>query len=141
MSDDLANLPPGWREATLPQLVAEDGVMTDGDWVESVDQDPNGEVRLTQLADVGDGVFRDRSDRYMTRAKADELRCTFLEKGDVLIARMPDPLGRACLFPGSKQPCVTVVDVCIVRPGSAPVHAPWLMHFINAPKFVGFRKR
>jgi type I restriction enzyme, S subunit len=128
-------LPRGWRLAALPDLVAIDGVLTDGDWVESVDQDPNGEVRLTQLADVGDGVFRDRSDRYMTRSKAAELRCTFLEKGDVMIARMPDPLGRACLFPGSKQPCVTVVDVCIVRPGSAPVHTPWLMHFINAPQF------
>jgi type I restriction enzyme, S subunit len=135
MSAHTDGLPRGWRLATLPDLVAIDGVLTDGDWVESVDQDPNGEVRLTQLADVGDGVFRDRSDRYMTRSKAAELRCTFLEKGDVMIARMPDPLGRACLFPGSKQPCVTVVDVCIVRPGSAPVHTPWLMHFINAPQF------
>ncbi|MGE3880263.1 MAG: restriction endonuclease subunit S [Planctomycetota bacterium] len=58
-----------------------------------------------------------------------------MQKGDVLIARMPDPLGRACLFPGAQRPCVTVVDVCIVRPGSAPVHTPWLMHFINAPQF------
>lgn len=135
MSGRTDGLPRGWRLATLPELVADDGVLTDGDWVESVDQDPNGEVRLTQLADVGDGLFRDRSDRYMTRSRAAELRCTFLEKGDVLIARMPDPLGRACLFPGSKQPCVTVVDVCIVRPGSGPVHTPWLMHFINSPQF------
>ena len=135
MSGHTDGLPRGWRLATLPELVGDDGVLTDGDWVESVDQDPNGEVRLTQLADVGDGVFRDRSDRYMTRAKAAELRCTFLEKGDVMIARMPDPLGRACLFPGAKQPCVTVVDVCIVRPGSAPLHTPWLMHFINSPQF------
>lgn len=135
MTNTTDSLPRGWRLATLSELVADDGVLTDGDWVESVDQDPNGEIRLTQLADVGDGRFRDRSDRYMTRAKALELRCTFLEKGDVLIARMPDPLGRACLFPGAQRPCVTVVDVCIVRPGAAPVHTPWLMHFINAPKF------
>lgn len=135
MTANTASLPPQWRRATLPELVAEDGVLTDGDWVESIDQDRDGEVRLTQLADVGDGYFRDRSDRYMTRARAAELRCTFLQKGDVLIARMPDPLGRACLFPGARRPCVTVVDVCIVRPGSAPVHTPWLMHFINAPQF------
>ena len=29
-------------------------------------------MRLIQLADVGDGVYRDKSDRFMTKAKADE---------------------------------------------------------------------
>jgi type I restriction enzyme S subunit len=48
---------------------------------------------------------------------------------------MPDPLGRACVFPGSPRPCVTVVDVCIVRAGSASVCPSWLTHFINAPQF------
>jgi type I restriction enzyme S subunit len=109
-------------------------VLVDGDWVESKDQDPNGEVRLTQLADIGDGVFRDRSDRFMTAEKADLLNCTFLEVGDVMVARMPDPLGRACTFPGSERPCVTVVDVCILRP-SNDVNTRWLMNFINAPDF------
>lgn len=47
---------------------------------------------------------------------------------------MPDPLGRSCLFPGDAQDCVTVVDVCIVRPGHDGVSTPWLSHFINAPQ-------
>jgi type I restriction enzyme S subunit len=110
-------------------------VFIDGDWVESVDQDPNGDVRLIQLADVGDGVYRDRSERFLTRAKAKELGCTFLERGDVLIARMPDPLGRACIFPGDDKAAVTVVDVCIVRTGKGGADHRWLMHFINAPEF------
>ena len=87
-------LPKGWTWATIPDLVGETGVFVDGDWVESIDQDPSGNVRLIQLADVGDGVYRDKSERFMTKAKAEELRCTFLNEGDVLIARMPDPLGR-----------------------------------------------
>ena len=45
---------------------------------------------------------------------------------------MPDPLGRACLFPGQKEPCITVVDVCIVRPTS--VSHQWLMYIINSPE-------
>jgi type I restriction enzyme S subunit len=126
-------MPRGWCHATLPDLISSDGVLTDGDWVESKDQDPNGRVRLTQLADIGDGTFRDRSNRYLTEANASELRCTFLQRGDVLIARMPDPLGRACLFPGADRPCVTVVDVCIVRPGFDGVDPRWLMHVVNAP--------
>lgn len=84
-------------EVALADLLS-DGLFVDGDWVESKDQDPDGDVRLIQLADVGDGVFRDRSSRFLTSEKAKELRCTFLEPGDVLVARMPEPLGRACIF-------------------------------------------
>ncbi|ANO14592.1 hypothetical protein BAB77_12585 [Mycobacteroides abscessus] len=101
-------------EVALADLLS-DGLFVDGDWVESKDQDPDGDVRLIQLADVGDGVFRDRSSRFLTSEKAKELRCTFLEPGDVLVARMPEPLGRACIFPGVGQPAVTAVDVCIIR--------------------------
>lgn len=78
-------------------------VFVDGDWVESKDQDPDGDVRLIQLADVGDGVYIDKSSRFLTTAKARELNCTFLKQGDVLVARMPDPLGRACIFQGTNK--------------------------------------
>jgi type I restriction enzyme S subunit len=50
------------RVTTLAGLIS-DGLFVDGDWVETKDQDPNGEVRLIQLADIGDGTFRDRSSR------------------------------------------------------------------------------
>lgn len=128
-------LPEGWAAARIGDLISKSGVFSDGDWVESKDQDPSGSVRLTQLADVGDGRFLDKSRRFLTPAKAAELRCTCLKRGDVLIARMPDPLGRACIFPGCGQECITVVDVCIVRPGTQGVEPRWLMHFVNSPVF------
>jgi type I restriction enzyme S subunit len=128
-------LPKGWTWATIPDLVGETGVFVDGDWVESIDQDPSGNVRLIQLADVGDGVYRDKSERFMTKAKAEELRCTFLNEGDVLIARMPDPLGRACIFPGDPKPSVTVVDVAIARSGNGRFDHRWLACFVNAHPF------
>jgi type I restriction enzyme S subunit len=112
-------LPPGWARVEIKDLISAGGVFVDGDWVESKDQDPEGDVRLIQLADIGEGAFLDKSARFLTSAKADELRCTFLKKGDVLVARMPDPLGRACIFPleGDNR-FVTVVDVCIIRTSS-----------------------
>jgi type I restriction enzyme S subunit len=48
---------------------------------------------------------------------------------------MPDPLGRACIFPGEARRCVTVVDVCILRSGTAQVNHRWLMYAINSPDF------
>lgn len=129
------DLPAAWSFDTIGSLIAKDGVFVDGDWVESKDQDPKGDVRLIQLADIGDGFYRNRSDRYLTYNKALKLGCTFLQNGDVLVARMPDPLGRACIFPGDSKKSVTVVDVCIIRPNRSDVNNRWLMYFVNAPTF------
>ena len=96
------------------QLVSEDGLFSDGDWIEKKDQDINGRVRLIQLADIGDGYFKDKSSRYVTEDTASRLNCTFLEQGDILIARLPDPLGRACIFPLKGQ-YITAVDIAILR--------------------------
>ena len=132
---EVLTLPDGWRMTTLADLITEEGLFCDGDWVESKDQDPNGDVRLIQLADIGVGSYRDRSDRYLTSERASALSCSFLKRGDILIARMPDPLGRACIFPGDKRRAVTVVDVAIVRPNNPEVSNRWLMHRVNSIAF------
>ena len=128
-------LPAGWVWTKIDELISEQGVFCDGDWVESKDQDPNGDVRLIQLADVGDGSFKDKSNRFLTSEKARELNCTYLEKGDILVARLPDPLGRACIFPlEGKGKYVTVVDVCIVRPETNDINSKYLLYVINSPQ-------
>lgn len=120
------------RTVTFSDIIGENGIFIDGDWVESKDQDPNGEVRLIQLADIGDGYFINKSNRFLTTESAEKLKCTFLEPGDILVGRMPDPLGRACIFPGIDKPCVTVVDVCIIRPDKKNVSVEWLKFLINS---------
>lgn len=122
-----------WPEVSLREALASAEIFVDGDWVESKDQDPEGDVRLIQLADVGDGEYIDKSDRFLSSAKARALRCTYLKPGDVMVARMPDPLGRACIFPGDEKAAVTVVDVCIIRPNAREHDARWLMRCLNAP--------
>ncbi|MBE0974925.1 hypothetical protein IH776_26780 [Escherichia coli] len=110
--------------------------LVDGDWVESKDQDPEGRVRLTQLADVGDGFFRDRSDRWVNDETFDRLRCFALNAGDILIARMPDPIGRACVVPALPYRAITVVDVAILRPvGHAD--SRYLTYVLNGSRVRG----
>ncbi len=128
-------LPQGWTLAKIGQLVSIDGLFCDGDWVESKDQNPQGDVRLIQLADIGNGIYRNRSNRFLTSEKAQELGCTYLSAGDVLVARMPDPLGRACIFPGDSRRSVTAVDVCIIRTGQEGAFSRWLVQSINSPAF------
>lgn len=129
----MSELPKGWAFGSLNDLIAADGLFSDGDWIESKDQDPNGENRLLQLADIGDGIFINKSSRFVNNEKFKLLNCTELLEGDLLIARMPDPLGRACLMPHISQRCLTVVDVALFRAGLPEISHKLLMHFINSP--------
>lgn len=122
----------GWTLSALGDLRTNAGLFADGDWIESKDQDPNGQNRLLQLADIGDGYFISKSSRYVNNETFSRLNCTALKEGDILIARMPDPLGRACLMPPMPQRCLTVVDVAIFRSGTNDINHRLLMHAINA---------
>ena len=126
-------LSEGWTTGVLEDLMGYGGILIDGDWIESKDQDPNGDTRLIQLADIGDGIYKNKSSRFLTLGKAKELGCTFLKPEDVLIARMPAPLGRACMFPGDPKPAVAAVDICIVRTGEDGGNHKWIMYTINSP--------
>ncbi len=119
------------RQVSLASLAVSGG-FHDGDWVESKDQDPDGEIRLLQLADVGDGFFRDRSDRRINEVTFGRLNCSPVRAGDVLIARMPDPLGRACIVPQGIGRAVTVVDVAVLRCDDTKADRRYVTYAINA---------
>lgn len=129
------DLPKGWSWATIDELIdSRTGLFKDGDWIETKDQNPEGEIRLIQLADIGDGFFRNRSDRFMSKETAIDLNCTFLKQGDILVARMPDPIGRACLFPfEGESKYVTVVDVAVIRVDNKNIDNKFLKYLINSP--------
>ena len=116
------------------QLTGNEGLFCDGDWIEKKDQDVNGNVRLIQLADIGEGTFKDKSSRYLTEATACRLNCTFLQQGDILIARLPDPLGRACIFPLNGK-FITAVDIAILRIKDCAYNPRYVMYMVNSPQF------
>jgi type I restriction enzyme S subunit len=91
-------------------------VFGDGDWIESKDQSDSG-IRLIQTGNVGVGVFKDRIEkaRWISEETFKKLRCTEICEGDVLVSRLPDPVGRACLLPALEHKAITAVDCSIVR--------------------------
>ena len=65
----MRELSKGWSFTNLNNIATENGIFSDGDWVESKDQDPSGGIRLLQLADIGDGIFLDKSNRFINEDK------------------------------------------------------------------------
>jgi len=101
--------------ATLEEICE---VFSDGDWIESKDQSEDG-IRLIQTGNVGNGVYLDKGERarYISNETFVRLCCTEVKPKDILISRLPDPVGRACIVPEGLGKCITAVDCTIVRLG------------------------
>jgi type I restriction enzyme S subunit len=116
---------PDWPIKSLGDICE---VFDDGDWIESKDQASSG-VRLIQTGNVGDGEFKDRSDkaRFISEPTFSRLRCTEIFPGDLLVSRLPDPVGRACLIPETGSKMITAVDCTIMRPRKEIMLAQFLV--------------
>ena len=103
----------GWEVKKLGEVC---DLLTDGDWIESKDQSMNG-IRLIQTGNIGNGVYKDKSDhaKYISEETFDRLNCTEISEGDILISRLPDPIGRACILPKMECRMITAVDCSIIR--------------------------
>ena len=91
-------------------------LIVDGDWIESKDQSESG-IRLIQTGNIGIGEYLDKSNRakYIDTETFERLKCTEVFPGDILISRLPDPIGRACAVPQNVGKAITAVDCTIVR--------------------------
>ena len=88
----------------------------DGDWIESKDQSNEG-IRLIQTGNIGVGKFIDKPEnkKWISHSTFNNLRCKELLDGDILISRLPQPAGRACIVNTNNEKWITAVDCTIVR--------------------------
>ena len=108
----------------------------DGDWIEAKDQSESG-IRLIQTGNVGVGIFKDKGEkaRYISEETFNHLNCTEVVEGDVLISRLPDPVGRACIIPGGLGKTITAVDCTILRLKDLTL-PKFFIAFTNTPDYA-----
>ena len=126
--------PAAWTTQPLAKLAA---VFTDGNWIESKDQADSG-IRLVQTGNVGVGEFKDRAEksRYIDEATFARLKCFEVLPGDLLISRLPDPVGRACIIPNTAQKMITAVDCSIVRVQEAVITPKFLIYYSQSQDYL-----
>ena len=102
-----------WEQRKLASLCEK---FTDGDWIESKDQSDFG-VRLVQTGNVGVAEYLDKPNnkKWISEDTFDRLHCEEVLPGDILISRLPEPAGRACIMPLLGAKMITAVDCTIVR--------------------------
>ena len=67
-------------------------------------------IRIIQLQNIGDGEFNDGYKIYTSESKADELISCNIYSGEIILSKMGDPVGRACVIPDFLKRCVMASD-------------------------------
>lgn len=112
----LDEIPNHWTTAPIKYLALDkDTLFLDGDWIESKDISDNG-IRYITTGNVGEGVYKEQGSGFITEETFQKLNCTEVFEGDILISRLNNPIGRACLVPNLENQIVTSVDNVIFRP-------------------------
>ena len=121
-----------WEQRKLESLCE---VFTDGDWIEAKDQSNSG-VRLIQTGNVGITEYLDKENnkKWISEETLKRLRCEEVYPGDILISRLPDPAGRACILPNLGIRMITAVDCTIIRT-SKEYDSKYLVQYLSTPTY------
>ena len=108
---------------------------TDGDWIEAKDQSDSG-VRLVQTGNVGVTEYLDKPNnkKWISFETFEQLHCEEVYPGDILISRLPEPAGRACIMPNLGTKMITAVDCTIVRP-NAVTSTRFLLQYLSSQAY------
>ena len=111
-------------------------VFDDGDWIESKDQSSEG-VRLLQTGNIGEGYFVNKAERkkFISEETFEKLKCKEVYSGDILISRLPEPVGRACIVPELDSRLITAVDCTICRINEDIVNKEYLCYFFQSQSY------
>ena len=123
----------GWLTTSLVELAEnKKSQFDDGDWIESEHIISEG-IRLIQTGNMGIGSYVDKGNRkYISEASFYKLNCKEVFEGDLLICRLAEPAGRACIMPDiGEYKVITSVDVTIFRGDSNKVNREFLSQLFS----------
>ena len=108
-------------------------LFTDGDWIESKDQSDSG-IRLIQTGNIGNGEFLYKNDKakYISVDTFERLNCKEVFPNDILVSRLPEPVGRGCIIPDIGEKMITAVDCTICRINENLVDRKYFCYFLES---------
>ena len=121
-----------WEQRKLSSLFDK---FDDGDWIEAKDQSDSG-VRLIQTGNVGITEFIDKPDnkKWISEDTFERLHCEEIFPGDILISRLPEPAGRACIVPDTGTRMITAVD-CTIAHSSSENSAEFIVQYLSSSDY------
>lgn len=128
--------PSSWRDCTIADIAADERnslcIGPFGSDLLASDLVDEG-VPVVFVRNVRPGRFEPKGLRYVTNAKAQELRAHRVRSGDLVITKMGLPPCIAAAYPDDTPDGVVTADIIKLTPDLTKVDARYVVHFLNSP--------
>lgn len=117
----------------IEELVKHKSDIVDGPFgsnLKTIDYVDDG-VRVIQINNIGECDFRDKNKRFVTEEKFNSLIKHSVIPGDIVVAKMGEPIGRACILPDYIEKAVIVADCMKIHPNTDIVNTKYLEFLLN----------
>ncbi len=133
----ITEIPSHWKVTKIKGLPNDDiNSFIDGDWIESPYITDSG-IRYITTGNIGEGKYKEQGNSYISDETFEELNCTEVYAGDLLISRLSLPIGRCCIIPDLGHRIVTSVDNVILRPKEG-ILKKFIMYLMNTVRYFEY---
>lgn len=89
-------------------------------------------VPIIRLQNIERGQFVFKDMKYVSNEKADELKYHSFRKGDIVLAKLGDPIGKTCFVPDKLEKGIVTSDVVRIRLDVEKVEPSYMVHLLNS---------
>jgi type I restriction enzyme, S subunit len=129
-------IPKDWQTSTLVKLVGNNDNVVAGPFGSNLkveDYRDNG-VPILRLQNIENCRFVNKDIKYVSEKKAEDLKYHSFLKGDIVLAKLGQPIGKTCLIPGFLENGIVVADVVRIRINNEnQLDKMYAMYALNSP--------
>jgi len=89
-------------------------------------------IPIIRLQNIDYGKFIDKEIKYISPEKARELAYHSFRAGDLVLAKLGEPIGKTCIVPDYFQDGVVVADVVRIRVANGLADKKFIMYSLNS---------
>lgn len=130
----IGRIPKEWKAVKLRNTVEGDSDIVAGPFGSNLkvcDYRPEG-VPIIRLQNIERNQFIDKDIKHISPEKAEELCYHSYKSGDIVLAKLGDPIGKTCTVPLSMKAGVVVADVVRIRPSPKKAITLFVEYVLNS---------
>lgn len=130
----LEKIPKEWKVVQLIDTVEKDNDIIAGPFGSNlkVSDYRNEGIPIIRLQNIERNQFINKDIKYISPAKAKELNYHSFKSGDVVLAKLGDPIGKTCIVPDFLKEGIVVADVVRIRVSSDKAVKKFIEYILNS---------
>jgi type I restriction enzyme S subunit len=127
-------IPKEWKIVRLREIVDNDQGIVAGPFGSNLkvsDYRPKG-IPIIRLQNIEKNRFINKDIKFISFEKAKELSYHSYKPGDLVLAKLGDPIGKTCIVPFSMEEGIVVADVVRIRLSKAKASTQFVEYMLNS---------